>query len=411
MSERTSGTWSSLRHRDFALLWLGQSISMTGDGIFAVALAIVALDIDRNPAGLSYVLAARIVPTVVFLLLGGAMADRVSRRLVMLSSDFARGLLTGLATLLLALGRLTIAELVVISLLFGVADAAFSPASTAIVPEIVPVDLLVNANALRSTSMTVAQSLLGPALGGVVVAAIGSAWAFGIDALTFLASAGFLAAMRPGAGHSRNPGSPFAHMREGLAYAARNRWFWVTLVAAAFANFAAFSPLGLLVPLLVKVTLHASAAALGLVLAAGGLGGLAASLLLARLGSPRRQVTAMFTAWGLSGLAIAGIALAPGPAVVGAFEFVVLGLLVFGNTLWYPLLQRLVPPGLLGQVSAIDSMVSLALSPLGVLAAGVVSGAIGVRETLLAGAVVSALTPLSLIVPGVRAPDRGADSG
>ena len=138
---------------------------------------------------------------------------------------------------------------------------------------------------------------------------------------------------------------------------------------------------------------------------------MAASLLLARLGSPRRQVTAMFTAWGLSGLAIAGIALAPGPAVVGAFEFVVLGLLVFGNTLWYPLLQRLVPPGLLGQVSAIDSMVSLALSPLGVLAAGVVSGAIGVRETLLAGAVVSALTPLSLIVPGVRAPDRGADSG
>lgn len=384
---------------------------MTGDGIFAVALAIVALDIDRNPAGLSYVLAARIVPTVVFLLLGGALADRVSRRLVMLSSDIARGLLTGMATLLLAMGRLTIAELVVISLLFGVADAAFSPASTAIVPEIVPEQLLVNANALRSTSMTVAQSLLGPALGGVVVAAMGSAWAFGIDALTFLASAGFLTAMRPGAGHSRSPGSPLAHMREGLAYAARNRWFWVTLIAAAVANFAAFSPLGLLVPLLVKVTLHASAAALGLVLAAGGLGGVAASLLLARLGSPRRQVTAMCTAWGLSGLAIAGIALAPGPAVVGAFEFVVLGLLVFGNTLWYPLMQRLVPPGLLGQVSAIDSMVSLALSPLGVLAAGVVSGAIGVRETLLAGAVLSALTPLSLIVPGVRAPDRGAGSG
>ena len=169
MSERTSGTWSSLRHRNFALLWLGQSVSMTGDGIFAVALAIVALDVDHSPAGLSYVLAARIIPTVAFLLLGGAVADRVSRRLLMLASDLARGIVVGAVTVLLALGHLTIAELVVMSLLFGVADAAFSPASTAIVPEIVPEGLLVNANALRSTSQTVAQSLLGPALGGLVV--------------------------------------------------------------------------------------------------------------------------------------------------------------------------------------------------------------------------------------------------
>ncbi|MDA8385517.1 MAG: MFS transporter, partial [Actinomycetota bacterium] len=121
MSERSSGTWSSLRHRNFALLWLGQSVSLTGDGIFSVALAIVALDVDRSPAGLSYVLAARLIPTVVFLLLGGAVADRVSRRLIMLASDLARGLVVGVVTVLLALGRLTIAELVVMSLLFGVA--------------------------------------------------------------------------------------------------------------------------------------------------------------------------------------------------------------------------------------------------------------------------------------------------
>lgn len=408
MSERTSGTWSSLRHRNFALLWLGQSVSMTGDGIFAVALAIVALDVDHSPAGLSYVLAARIIPTVAFLLLGGAVADRVSRRLLMLASDLARGIVVGAVTVLLALGHLTIAELVVMSLLFGVADAAFSPASTAIVPEIVPEGLLVNANALRSTSQTVAQSLLGPALGGLVVGLLGSAWAFGIDALTFAVSAGFLAAMRPGTKRERSAGSPWAHIREGLAFAAHNRWFWVTLVAAALANFAGFSPLALLVPLLVKVTLHGSASALGLVFAAGGLGGVIGSLLLARLGSPRRQVAAMCVAWGLSGLAIAGIAGAANPFMVGVFEFAVIGLLAYGNTLWFPLLQRLVPPGLLGQVSSIDAMVSLALSPLGLLAAGVVSAAIGVRATLFAGAVVSALTPLSLLVPGVGDPDRRA---
>ena len=409
MSERSSGTWSSLRHRNFALLWLGQSVSLTGDGIFSVALAIVALDVDRSPAGLSYVLAARLIPTVVFLLLGGAVADRVSRRLIMLASDLARGLVVGVVTVLLALGRLTIAELVVMSLLFGVADAAFSPASTAIVPEIVPEGLLVNANALRSTSQTVAMSLLGPALGGVVVGAIGSAWAFGLDALTFVISAGFLLAMRPGPRGPRSSASAFAHVREGMAFAARNRWFWVTLIAAALANFAAFSPLALLIPLLVRVTLHGSASALGLVFAAGGLGGVVGSMLLARLGSPRRQVAAMCLAWGFSGVAIAGIAGAANPVMAGVFEFAVIGLLVYGNTLWYPLLQRLVPPGLLGQVSSIDAMVSLALSPLGLLAAGVVSAAIGVRATLFAGAVISATTPLYLLVPRVRDPDRRAE--
>ena len=409
MSERSSGTWSSLRHRNFALLWLGQSVSLTGDGIFSVALAIVALDVDRSPAGLSYVLAARLIPTVVFLLLGGAVADRVSRRLIMLASDLARGLVVGVVTVLLALGRLTIAELVVMSLLFGVADAAFSPASTAIVPEIVPEGLLVNANALRSTSQTVAMSLLGPALGGVVVGVIGSAWAFGLDALTFVISAGFLLAMRLGPGGPRSSASAFAHVREGMAFAARNRWFWVTLIAAALANFAAFSPLALLIPLLVRVTLHGSASALGLVFAAGGLGGVVGSMLLARLGSPRRQVVAMCLAWGFSGVAIAGIAGAANPVMAGVFEFAVIGLLVYGNTLWYPLLQRLVPPGLLGQVSSIDAMVSLALSPLGLLAAGVVSAAIGVRATLFAGAVISATTPLYLLVPRVRDPDRRAE--
>ncbi len=409
MSERSSGTWSSLRHRNFALLWLGQSVSLTGDGIFSVALAIVALDVDRSPAGLSYVLAARLIPTVVFLLLGGAVADRVSRRLIMLASDLARGLVVGVVTVLLALGRLTIAELVVMSLLFGVADAAFSPASTAILPEIVPEGLLVNANALRSTSQTVAMSLLGPALGGVVVGVIGSAWAFGLDALTFVISAGFLLAMRPGPGGPRSSASAFAHVREGMAFAARNRWFWVTLIAAALANFAAFSPLALLIPLLVRVTLHGSASALGLVFAAGGLGGVVGSMLLARLGSPRRQVVAMCLAWGFSGVAIAGIAGAANPVMAGVFEFAVIGLLVYGNTLWYPLLQRLVPPGLLGQVSSIDAMVSIALSPLGLLAAGVVSAAIGVRATLFAGAVISATTPLYLLVPRVRDPDRRAE--
>ena len=87
----TSGYLAPLRHRDFALLWSGQTVSMLGDGGFTVTLALETLRVDPHPIGLSYVLAARLLPAVVFVLLGGAIADRVPRRLAMLGSDLARG--------------------------------------------------------------------------------------------------------------------------------------------------------------------------------------------------------------------------------------------------------------------------------------------------------------------------------
>jgi MFS family permease len=159
---------AALRHRDFALLWSGQSISLVGDGVFTVALALETLHVDDHPAALSFVLAARLLPTVLLLLVGGVIVDRMPRRLAMLVSDVARGLAVGAIALLVALGDIHVWELVVMSVLFGAADALFYPASTAVVPEILPAELLVQGSALNASSHTAAQALIGPALGGLI---------------------------------------------------------------------------------------------------------------------------------------------------------------------------------------------------------------------------------------------------
>src|ERR1700680_4208493 len=148
---------SALRHRDFALLWSGQSISLVGDGVYTVALALVTLRIDDHPLALSFVLAARLLPTVLLLLAGGVLVDRLPRRFAMVAADTTRGAaVTGVAVLV-GLGDLQVWELIVMSVIFGAADALFYPAATAIVPEILPAELLVPGSALRATSVTVAQ--------------------------------------------------------------------------------------------------------------------------------------------------------------------------------------------------------------------------------------------------------------
>jgi predicted MFS family arabinose efflux permease len=400
---------SALGHRDFALLWSGQSVSLAGDGIFTVALALETLRIDDRASALSFVLAARLMPTVLLLLIGGVLVDRIPRRVAMLVSDLSRALVVGAVASLVAVHALHVDELVVMSLLFGTADALFYPASTAIVPELLPAELLVQGSALSSTSRSVAQMLIGPALGGLIVATVGTAWSFGIDGASFVVSASCLWAIRTRTRPTSERKSALSEAREGLRFCRSQPWLWASILGAGVANFAAFSPLGVLIPLLVRQVLHQGAFELGFVLAAGGLGGMVAALLLAKIGAPRLRITAMCLAWGLSGLSVIGFSFARNIVMVGLVQFAVFGLLVYGNVLWSPLMQQLVPRELIGRVSAVDWLVSLGLSPLGVLMAGLMAGLVGPRETFLVGGAVAALLPGVLLIPGVRDPERPRD--
>ncbi|MHB1986502.1 MAG: MFS transporter [Acidimicrobiales bacterium] len=409
------GVLSPLRHRNFALLWAGQFVSLLGDGIFLVALPLEALRISHGPALLSFVVAARMAPMLVFLLPAGAITDRISRRLVMFSSDLLRGAAVGLVGALVMAHLLSAAGLVVMAAAFGTADAFFFPASTAIVPEIVPAEVLTEASALSFTSESLAQSLVGPALGGILVGVIGVAGCLLVDSASFVVSAVFLAVMRrlPAMEPKGEQGpSLLGATKEGLTFTFQRtrRWLWVTILAAALGNFAAFTPLVVLTPLLVEQTLRGSPAALGYVFAWGGLGGLVGVLLAGKTRRPRRRVTVMWVMWTLAAGMVALRAVAPDLAWLSVLVFASSFFLSWGSVPWTPLMQDLVPRALLGRVSSVDWLFSLSLSPLGGLFAGVLAGVLGVRTAFLLGGGIGLATGLVLFIPGVRDPDReGAD--
>jgi len=409
---KRQGTFDALRVRDFALLWSGQSVSSLGDGVFTIALALVALHIGHSPIDLAYVLAARAVPSVIFALLGGVVVDRVSRRLAMLASDTVRGLAVGVVAVLLARHELGLGELIVMSAIFGTADAFFGPASVAIVPELLDDRLLVQGNALSQMSGQLSFGLIGPAIGGLIVSAIGYSWTFGVDALSFAVSAVCLLAMRIRPVRVDHHQSAYAEAKEGISYVRSQRWLVASLLGAALGNFIGMTPLTVLLPLLVRNVLHASALSLGLVFAAGGAAGVIASLVVARLGSPRLRMTMLWSAYAVGGLAIAAMALAPNPWIVGLCSAIEVGLFIYGDVLWFAMMQELVPREVLGRVSSLVFLLAFSLGPLGILLGGVVADAIGIRETLLFSGLVSGLICLVvLFIPGVRDVERSnADS-
>lgn len=395
-----------LRNRDFALLWSGQSVSLLGDGVFTVALALAALRLSKGPYVLSVVLAARLLPTVALLVVSGAVTDRVARRTILLASDLTRGLAVAAIAALTAVNALQVWQLVAMSVAFGAADAFFMPAATAIVPDLVGPELLTQAAALESSTWVISQNLIGPALGGVLVATLGLAASFGLDAVSFAASATCLALMSPSRPAARSGHSVLVDIRLGMRYVFSQRWLWATLVAAAVASFAAFAPAGVLLPLLVERVLHGGPADLGLVLAAGGLGGLTGTLIVGRFGAPRLRITAMWACWGVSSILFALIGLSSALWVVAALSALGWAFLMYASTLWNPLIQSLVPSDMLGRASAVDWLFSLSLSPLGVLAAGLATAAVGVRTTFVIGGVVAASMALVVFVPGVRDPEH-----
>jgi MFS family permease len=193
----------------------------------------------------------------------------------------------------------------------------------------------------------------------------------------------------------------------GLRWTRSQPWLWWTIVAASVANFAAFAPTQVLLPLLIRDTLHQGPTQYGLVFAAGGLGGGAASVVAIRFGSPRRRVTVMWVGWAIGAVAIAGLGLAPDVALVAALGAVAFGLLQYGGMLWNTMMQQLVPPEMLGRASSVDWLLSMCLSPVGILVAGIAAASIGVRATLVAGGLISAAMAWILFLPGVRDPERG----
>jgi Transmembrane secretion effector len=404
------GILRPLRIRDFALLWAGATVSLAGDGVYVVALAWQVYDLSNSPTALSLVGVAWTLPLGLFLLLGGVVSDRVERRRVMIGADVARALAVGAMGVLSVTGAVELWHLIALAAVFGVGEAFFGPAFTSIVPQIVPRELLVQANSLDQFIRPFAFLLMGPAVGGWLVASFGAGEAFLLDAATFLVSATaiFLMRPRPLEREKGEEGSSLLRdVREGFAFVRAHAWLWVTLLAAAVFLLVYWGPVEVLVPYRIRNELGGGADDFGFVLAAGGVGSILAALLLGQRGLPRRHITFMYSCWAIGCLALVGFGLAEAVWQLMAMSLVDGALATAGLIVWGTLVQTLVPGALLGRVTSLDWLVSTSLVPVSFALTGPIAAGIGVQATFVAGGIIAATaTALFLFVPGVRDTER-----
>src|SRR3954449_5919522 len=257
-----------LRQREFRLVFLAQGVSVLGDRMVAVALAFAVLELGGSASAVGLVLASRSLPLVLSLLAGGVVADRVSRRAVMVTADLVRLGSQGLIAAVLISGEAQVWMLAVLSAVTGAATGFFNPASTGLLPALVEPEDLQQANGLRATVMAGGE-IAGPAVAGVLVAGVGAGWAIGADALTFAASAAFLARLRLPKTLPRAGGTFIHELKEGWTAFRSRRWVWLPVAVFSLGNmlWGAFSALG---PVVAARDLG-GAAAWGAVLAVLGL--------------------------------------------------------------------------------------------------------------------------------------------
>ncbi len=399
--------FSSLSHRSFALLWGGQTVSRLGDSIFVVALAWWVLDTTGSAVAMGTVLIFSTAPELIFLLVGGVAVDRFSRLGLMLASDLLRGAVVGLVALLAWQDRLSLWHLFVLSAVFGTVRAFFYPAYTAVIPDVVPAAALPSANSLRSLSLHGA-SVVGPAIGGFVVAQGGTPIAFTLDALSFLVSAACLAgAARHPALHRRPKPATGAlrDLREGFATVLGTPWLWITIAIAGLSNVTLAGPLYAALPLLVRQDLGASVRVYALLNSLSAAGAILAAIWLGRFARLRRRGALTYLAWMVAALMALVMELPVSVVGVGAAMLIygaaetMLGL-VWTNTLQE---EAVVPRERLGRVASIDALGSSALLPVGFGIAGLAADRLGPSTVFIVGGAVSAaVIGLGLLHPAVR---------
>ena len=394
--------------RDYWRLWWANAISSTGDGAFVAALPLLAVTITRDPRLVSVVTAATYLPWLLLSLPAGAVVDRYDRATLMWRAQTVQAAVVTIIAILIVMHQADIEVLAAGGLLLGSAEVIFSNAAQAVLPALVPPELLPKANGSQQVSLTVGESFLGPPAGSLLFAAA-AVLPFGLDAASFAGSAALLARL-PRTGHApKDAKHPRirAQIAEGLRWLARHRLLRVVAVLLGIYNFANQMGQAILV-LLATQTLHVSTRGYGLLLAASAVGsvvgGLVNPILTRRMGMlPSLVLPALVDA-----AAFVGIGLAPGPVVVAALLASQGFAVAMWNVVTVSLRQRVVPGHLLGRVNSVYRMLGWGLMPLGALAGGFVAHAAGLRAPYIVAGLLcglSALVAFPILLAAVRKQD------
>lgn len=382
--------------RDFALLWTGYAVSLLGDGMFMVAISWQTLAISNHASTLGMVWLVWMLVHLAALVAAGPLTDRVDRKLILGAAACAGMVSIGAIGVLSVSGRLQVWELLLCAGVFGGGEAFYGPAFNAVIPDLIPEEMLAAANSVRQFIRPIVFRLAGPAIGGLLIATTRPGVAFLVDAATFVAVLVALLFIRsstkPQPAEDEQP-SLIRSTREGFAYVRAQRWLWQALLVFAVTTALELGPLQVLVPFFVKNTLHQNATGLGVYFAAGGLGALIASWSFAAKGMPGRPVKTLYAVWSLSGVSAALIGTSTHIWQALLFGFFAGGFAAAQVSLWYTMIHLRVPREYMGRVSSLDWLVSSTLVPLSYALAGPLGSWLGERPVIVgAGAIGAALT-------------------
>jgi hypothetical protein len=396
---RATAVREALRERNVRLLVGSGAVDALGNGMANVALAFAVLQIG-GAADLGLTFLAREIPMVVFLLLGGIWADRVSRKVLLVAGDLAMGSAQVLTALLFLTHHATVLRVALLQIVFGVANAFTRPASTGLIPQAVSALHLQEANALTDLSRSTSR-IVGPAIGGVIVAAANPGWALAVDAATFFVSAAFCAQLRIAESERPKRSHMIHELREGWSEFASRTWLWTIVASFGFFQLTLFPALLVLGPIVAKTQLGGPSA-WGLILAFQGVGSVVGGVLALRL-HPRRPLVAST----LLCLPIAGVLALLGAsapvALLCLVGFIAAVGLTAGDIIWFTTFQRQVPDHLMSRLSSFDWFGSVALNPIGYALVGPVANRLGVAETLYFAAAANALvTVVVASTPAIR---------
>jgi MFS family permease len=386
--------------REFRLLFLARTISFFGGAIAPVAIAFAVLDLTDSATDLGLVLAARMVPQIVFMLVGGVWADRLPRNLVMVVSDVVTGTAQAATAILVLTGSAELWHLIALQAIGGTAFAFFFPASTGLIPQTVEAPILQQANAVLRLALN-AASIGGAAVGGFLVAIVGPGWALSIDAATFLVSAVLLAFMRVARGQRLEAPNFLRELREGWHEFASRTWLWAIVLAFGFVNAAQAGSLSVLGPVVAKEELG-GAGAYGAILAAEAIGFLVGGIVALRLRVSRPLFLGCAAMGGLPPMLLLLAIAAPLPVILASALIAGVGIEIF-SVLWDTSLQQHVPQEALSRVSSYDALGSFVFIPLGQIVAGPIADQIGTANTLyLAAGIIAASIVALVATPSIR---------
>ena len=351
-----AGRWArgldALRHRDFRLLFLGQAVSLIGDAAFVTALVWRTFTLAGSTK-LGVVLLCQAAALLTTLLLGGALADRLSRRRMMIAADAIRLAAVGALAALDASDHLSFAALVALATVVGLGDGLFYPAFGGLIPLLVEQPSIPSANSLIGVARW-GSLIFGPIFAGYLYEPAGSASVFAADAASFLLSAVFVYATRPRAFERAEPEGTLREIAAGVRYVAGVPWLWVTIALFAVVLMIQVAPQQVLLPKLVDEQWHRGIESYALLTTLLGAGTVIGTLLFGQLQPHRRRGVLSYWIWAANSAALAGFALSPWYELAGVLV-VLRGVCIgFGIALWETMEMELVPEGLLSRVVSLD---------------------------------------------------------